>query len=84
MLQEVVNSMNITEIVSQNQDVLHGALVFAGTRVPVASLLDHLKAGDTLEDFLTGFPSVSRQQAEAFLEFAFQTASSRVAHARAA
>lgn len=76
--------MNITEIVSQNQEVMHGALVFAGTRVPVSSLLDHLKAGDTLEDFLAGFPSVSRQQAEAFLEFAFQSASSRVIHARAA
>ena len=76
--------MSIKEIVSRDPGIMHGAIVFAGTRVPVESLLDHLKAGDTLEDFLAGFPSVSRQQAEAFLEFAFQSASSKIAHARAA
>ena len=76
--------MTIKEIISQDPEVMHGEVVFSGTRVPVVSLLDHLKAGDTLEDFLSGFPSVTRQQAEAFLEYAFQSASTTVARARAA
>lgn len=47
---------------------MSGTPVFAGTRVPVRSLLDHLEAGDGLDVFLTDFPSVSRKQAIAFLE----------------
>jgi uncharacterized protein (DUF433 family) len=47
-----------------------GAPCFAGTRVPVHMLLDHLKHGETIEDFLEGAPSVTRQQAELFLELA--------------
>lgn len=62
------------EIISVNPKVMSGTPVFAGTRVPVESLIAHLKAGDTLEDFLEGFPSVRREQAEAFLEFALQAA----------
>ena len=45
-----------------------GALVFKGTRVPVQSLFDHLKAGDSIEDFLEGFPSVKREQVLLVLE----------------
>jgi uncharacterized protein (DUF433 family) len=41
-----------------------------GTRVPIPSLIHHLKAGESLDDFLDGFTSVSREQAIAFLEFA--------------
>jgi len=52
---------------SHNPDVMSGALVFAGTRVPVDALIDYLKAGETLERFLEGFPTVKRKQAEAFL-----------------
>ncbi len=55
--------------------------MFTGTRVPVESLIDHLKAGDSLEDFLEGFPGVQREQAEAFLELALDAA---LSHARAA
>jgi uncharacterized protein (DUF433 family) len=55
-------------IVSRNPKVMHGEFVFAGTRVPVKSLVDHLKTGDTLDDFLEGFPSVSREQAVSYLE----------------
>lgn len=51
-----------------------GTPVFTGTRVPVDSLITHLKAGDSLDDFLDGFPSVSREQAEAFLELALAEA----------
>jgi uncharacterized protein (DUF433 family) len=50
--------------------------------VPAQSLIDHLKAGDSLEDFLEGFPSVSREQTEAFLELAFRSAVIEVDHAR--
>ena len=53
---------------SRDPEVLGGELVFAGTRVPVRSLFDHLEAGDALADFLDGFPSVSRVQAIAALE----------------
>jgi uncharacterized protein (DUF433 family) len=42
--------------------------VFAGTRVPVQTLLDYIEAGDTINDFLQGFPSVSREQVIEFLE----------------
>lgn len=62
--------MKREQIVTEDPDILGGTPVFAGTRVPVDSLLAHLKAGDTLDDFLDGFPSVRREQAEAFLDLA--------------
>ena len=55
-------------VVSTNPDVMGGAAVFAGTRVPVQTLLDYLEAGETIDDFLEGFPTVSRDQVVAFLE----------------
>jgi len=55
-------------VVSRNSEVMGGAPVFRGTRVPVATLLDYLEAGDSIDDFLTGFPSVTRAQVIAFLE----------------
>lgn len=42
--------------------------MFAGTRVPVQTLIDYLEGGETLDDFLEGFPTVSREQVVAFLE----------------
>lgn len=60
--------MNKKEIVSRDPEVVGGSLVFAGTRVPVEILIQHLSAGDTLDDFLDDFPGVSRQQAVAYLE----------------
>ena len=45
-----------------------GTPVFAGTRVPVQTLLDYLEAGDSIDDFLKGFPTVRRAQVVAFLE----------------
>lgn len=56
------------QIVSRSLDVMGGAPVFAGTRVPVQTLLDYLEAGETIDDFLEGFPTVSRQQVIAFLQ----------------
>jgi uncharacterized protein (DUF433 family) len=55
-------------IVSRHPDVMGGTAVFHGTRVPVDTLLDCLEAGETIDDFLAGFPSVPRQQVIAFLE----------------
>ena len=51
-------------------DVLGGTAVFAGTRVPVQTLLDYLKGGESIDDFLDGFPSVKREQVVTFLELA--------------
>lgn len=58
------------KLISRSPDVMHGALVFAGTRVPVKILFDYLKGGDTLEDFLEQYPTVTREQAEGVLETA--------------
>ena len=54
--------------VTCSPDVLGGAPVFAGTRVPVQTLIEYLEGGDTIDDFLEGFPTVTRQQVVAFLE----------------
>ena len=69
--------MNLAEIVSRDPDVVSGALVFKGTRVPVQVLVDYLKAGETLDRFLEGFPGVSRKQAEAYLELTLDEAEAR-------
>ena len=55
-------------IITTSESILGGTPVFAGSRVPVQTLLDYLAAGDGIDDFLAGFPSVSREQVLAFLE----------------
>jgi uncharacterized protein (DUF433 family) len=55
-------------IITASPDVMGGTPVFAGTRVPVQTLLDYLKASESIDDFLEGFPSVSKEQVIAFLE----------------
>ena len=55
-------------VVSCDPEVMGGAPVFPGTRVPVQTLLDYIEAGETIDDFLEGFPSVTRGQVIAFLE----------------
>ena len=55
-------------VVVVDPEIMSGTPCFAGTRVPVRTLLDHLEAGDTLDVFLKDFPTVSRKQAIAFLE----------------
>ncbi|MEL6442760.1 MAG: DUF433 domain-containing protein [Bacteroidota bacterium] len=62
------------EIYHVDPGILSGTPVFAGTRMPVDSLIDHLKFGDSLDEFLDGFPTVSREQAIAFLEAALASA----------
>lgn len=60
--------MKKEQIISRNPKVMGGALVFAGTRVPVESLIQHLTAGDSLNKFLDHFPTVSREQAVEYLK----------------
>jgi uncharacterized protein (DUF433 family) len=62
-----------SDVVHSDPDILSGTPVFVGTRVPVQSLFDYLEAGDTLNEFLHQFPSVTRAQAVAALELARDT-----------
>ncbi len=55
-------------IVTSSPDILGGTPVFAGTRVPVQALIDYLEGGETIDNFLAGFPTVRREQVVAFLE----------------
>jgi uncharacterized protein (DUF433 family) len=55
-------------VIARNPNVMGGTLVFLGTRVPVQTLLDYLEAGELIDDFLDGFPSVARAQVVGFLE----------------
>jgi uncharacterized protein (DUF433 family) len=55
-------------VISRDPDVMGGTPVFPGTRVPVQTLLEYLEAGDSIDEFLEGFPSVTREQVVAFLE----------------
>jgi uncharacterized protein (DUF433 family) len=54
-------------VIVRDPEILGGTPVFAGTRVPVATLIDYLAGGDSIDEFLDGFPSVSRDQAIAYL-----------------
>jgi uncharacterized protein (DUF433 family) len=58
------------EIIVKDPDILGGTPVFRGTRVPFQALLDYLEGGETLDEFLDDFPTVSREAAVAALEFA--------------
>jgi uncharacterized protein (DUF433 family) len=62
--------MSPTASVHRNPNMLGGTPVFVGTRVPVQSLFDHLEGGETLDEFLRQFPSVTREQAVAALDSA--------------
>ncbi len=59
--------------ITVDPEIMSGAPVFKGTRVPVAALLDNLAAGLTLDDFLDNFPTVAREQAIQVLEFSKDT-----------
>jgi len=60
----------LEEIVWVDPDRMSGEPCFKGTRVPVQSLIDHIEGNSTLDDFLDGFPSVTREQAIQFIELA--------------
>jgi uncharacterized protein (DUF433 family) len=58
----------LASVVSRDPEVHSGDLVFTGTRVPVDSLIDYLKGGESVDQFLADFPTVARWQVEAFLD----------------
>ena len=62
--------MDLRTLITTDPDILGGQPVFAGTRVPIETLFDHLEAGVPLDEFLTDFPTVSKAQAVALLETA--------------
>jgi uncharacterized protein (DUF433 family) len=62
--------MSVDHVITSDPEVQGGAVVFAGTRVPLKNLIDYLEAGDSLDEFLDDFPSVTREQAVAALELA--------------
>ncbi|RYE32373.1 MAG: DUF433 domain-containing protein [Sphingobacteriaceae bacterium] len=62
--------MNIQSLITIDKDILSGQPVFSGTRVPVETLFDHLKAGVSLDEFLEDFPTVTKEQVVNLLETA--------------
>jgi uncharacterized protein (DUF433 family) len=58
----------MSSVIQVDPEIMGGTPVFAGTRVPIATLIDYLEAGDSIEDFLQGFPTVQRDQVIAYLE----------------
>jgi len=69
----------MSRVITINSEIMGGTPVFTGTRVPVETLLDYLKAGDSINDFLDGFPTVTLEQVIAFLEEAGELASKEAA-----
>jgi uncharacterized protein (DUF433 family) len=55
-------------VICRDPEIMGGTPVFCGTRVPVQTLLDYLEAGESIDDFLAGFPSVTREQVITFLK----------------
>ena len=71
--------MTLKQIVHSDPEILGGTPVFVGTRVPVRILLDYLEGGEPLEEFLDNYPTVSREQAVAFIEEASRVALAQIA-----
>ena len=68
---------SVSDIIVRDPAILGGTPVFRGTRVPLQALFDSLEGGETLEEFLDGFPGVTREMAIAALEEAQQLLSSK-------
>lgn len=62
------DNRDVMQAITRDPETMHGVPVFRGTRVPVQTLFDYLEGGDTIEDFLEGFPTVPRQLALEALE----------------
>ena len=60
--------LQMSSVISVSSEVMSGTPVFSGTRVPIDTFFDYLKAGDSIDDFLDGFPSVDRHQVVSLLE----------------
>ncbi len=67
MSRRKANPTVLDQIVSRDPETMSGAPVFAGTRVPIQALIDHLSENSTIEEFVEGFPTVEPEQAVEFL-----------------
>jgi len=63
-----MNSEDLNGIIHSDPDIMGGTPVFVGTRVPLQNLIDSLEGGESIDDFLEGFPSVKREQVIAVIE----------------
>ncbi|MEX1117452.1 MAG: DUF433 domain-containing protein [Terrimicrobiaceae bacterium] len=72
------------KVVSIDPEIMGGTPCFAGTRVPIQTLLDYIEAGDSIDEFFDGFPTVSREQVVAYLEESNRLILVRAVHACAA
>jgi uncharacterized protein (DUF433 family) len=63
-----INTPMSQSVICRDPEVMGGTPVFCGTRVPVQTLIEYLEAGDSIDEFLEGFPTVTRAQVIAFLE----------------
>ena len=64
-------------VIESSKEILGGEIVFKGTRVPVRALIDYLKAGDSIKDFLDDFPTVTQRQIVGVLELAQENIAKR-------
>jgi len=64
----LITGMKTNSVVKIDPEIMSGTPCFAGMRVPARTLIDYLEGGDSLDDFLADFPTVSREQAIALLE----------------
>jgi len=62
--------MELAQVFHRDPEIMGGTPVFTGTRVPVQNLVDYLEGGESIDDFLTGFPTVKREQVIGFIEAA--------------
>jgi uncharacterized protein (DUF433 family) len=65
-----MKTLELSQVFHRDPEILGGTPVFTGTRVPVQNLLDFIEGGDSIDDFLEGFPTVTREQVLGFLEAA--------------
>lgn len=65
-----MKKLDLTSVFQSDPEILGGTPIFTGTRVPVQNLVDYLEGGETIDDFLAGFPTVNREQVIAFIEAA--------------
>lgn len=73
--------MQLSDVLSSDPDVVSGAVVFKGTRVPVEALFENLRGGMSLEEFLDNFPTVERAQVDAVLALASQDIEQKISRA---
>ena len=65
-----MNSADVSAVFHSDPEIMGGTPVFTGTRVPVQNLVDYLEGGESIDEFLAGFPTVKREQVIGFIEAA--------------